>query len=140
MKKIFIIDWLLLLVASLSAYSGIKLHIAGHFFNHEIWHNWAVLHVITSILFLIIGIIHIKNHWGWYKSIIKRNFNYKIGKTLFLSIVFGLVSLTGIVLVLFINGANSNIGVWHYRLGLILTILSIIHIVRRWYLLKKSIN
>lgn len=140
MKKIFIIDWLLLLVASLSAYSGIKLHIAGHFFNHKIWHNWAVLHVITSILFLIIGIIHIKNHWGWYKSIIKRNFNYKIGKTLFLSIVFGLVSLTGIVLVLFVNGANSNIGVWHYRLGLIITILSIIHIVRRWYLLKKSIN
>ncbi len=62
MKKIFIIDWLLLLVASLSAYSGIKLHIAGHFSNHEIWHNWAVFHVITSVLFLIIGIIHIKNH------------------------------------------------------------------------------
>ena len=140
MKKIFIVDWLLLLVAGLSAYSGVKLHIAGHFFTHEVWHNWAIFHIITSVLFLIIGIIHIKNHWGWYKSITKRKFNNKKGNTLFLSIVFGLVSLTGIVLILFVNGANSYIGIWHYRLGLVIAILSIVHIIKRWHLLRKSIN
>ncbi len=140
MKKIFIVDWLLLLVAGLSAYSGVKLHIAGHFFTHEVWHNWAIFHIITSVLFLIIGIIHIKNHWGWYKSITKRKFNNKTGNTLFLSIVFGLVSLTGIVLILFVNGANSYIGIWHYRLGLVIAILSIVHIIKRWHLLRKSIN
>ena len=140
MKKIFIVDWLLILVAGLSAYSGVKLHIAGHFFTHEVWHNWAIFHIITSVLFSIIGIIHIKNHWGWYKSITKRKFNNKIGNTLFLSIIFGLVSLTGIILILFVNGANSHIGIWHYRLGLIIAILSIVHIIRRWHILRKSIN
>ena len=140
MKKIFIVDWLLLLVVGLSAYSGVKLHIAGHFSTHEVWHNWAIFHIITSVLFLIIGIIHIKNHWGWYKSITKRKFNNKTGNTLFLSIVFGLVSLTGIVLILFVNGANSCIGIWHYRLGLVIAILSIVHIIKRWHLLRKSIN
>ena len=140
MKKIFIVDWLLLLVAGLSAYSGVKLHIAGHFFTHEVWHNWAIFHIITSVLFLIIGIIHIKNHWGWYKSITKRKFNNKTGNNLFLSIIFGLVSLTGIVLILFVNGTNSYIGIWHYRLGLVIAILSIVHIIKRWHLLRKSIN
>ena len=30
MKKIFVVDWILLIVAALSAYSGIELHVAGH--------------------------------------------------------------------------------------------------------------
>ena len=64
MKKIFVIDWILLAVAAFSAYSGIELHVAGHGDVHEIWHNWAVVHVITSLLFLIFGIVHVKMHIG----------------------------------------------------------------------------
>ena len=55
----------------LSAFSGIGLHIAGHGINHELWHNWAVFHVLTSFLFFVISIFHITTHWGWYKGIIK---------------------------------------------------------------------
>ena len=51
MKKIFVIDWILIPVFILSAYTGIELHIAGHGNDHDTWHNWAVSHVIMSMLF-----------------------------------------------------------------------------------------
>ena len=54
MKKIFVIDWILIPVFILSAYTGIELHIAGHGNDHDTWHNWAVSHVIMSMLFLVV--------------------------------------------------------------------------------------
>lgn len=53
MKKIFVIDWTLIPVFVLSAFSGIQLHVAGHGTSHEVWHHWAVFHIIASILFLM---------------------------------------------------------------------------------------
>lgn len=40
MKKIFVIDWILVFVFVLSAFSGIGLHIAGHGNSHEVSHKW----------------------------------------------------------------------------------------------------
>ena len=139
MKKIFIVDWLLLLVAGLSAYSGVKLHIAGHFSTHEVWHNWAIFHIITSVLFLIIGIIHIKNHWGWYKSLIAKGRGNKSRVTIYLSSIYIITIITGFVL-LNISGANTNVGLWHYRIGIILTIISAGHIIKRIPILRKSLK
>lgn len=92
MKKIFAIDWSLFFVFVLSAFSGIGLHIAGHGINHELWHNWAVFHVLTSFLFFVISIFHITTHWGWYKGIIKNGLGKKSKITVVLSVVFFLVS------------------------------------------------
>lgn len=51
MKKIFVIDWILVFVFVLSAFSGIGLHIvAGHDNSHEVWHNWAVFHILIAFL------------------------------------------------------------------------------------------
>lgn len=71
MKKIFILDWILVLVFVLLVFSGIELHIAGHGIDHDLWHNWAVFHVISSLLFLIFSILHVKMHWNWYAGILK---------------------------------------------------------------------
>ena len=49
-------------------HTGIKLHIAGHGTDHDIWHYWAIFHIITSLLFTIFGVMHVKHHWGWYKG------------------------------------------------------------------------
>ena len=140
MKKIFVIDWILLVVAALSAYSGIELHVVGHGDVHEIWHNWAVVHVITSLLFLIFGVVHIKMHWGWYKSLFVKGIRNKSRVTLLLSVIFIVVILTGVALLAFVDGANSGMGLWHYRIGLIVSAISIGHIVKRWHILKKSIE
>lgn len=50
MKKVFVIDWILIVVFIVSAISGIGLHIAGHGNSHEVWHNWAVVHVVSKCI------------------------------------------------------------------------------------------
>ena len=50
---------------------------------------------------------------------------------LFLSATFLTVTVTGIMLLAYVSGANSGIGLWHYRLGILLTVLSLVHAARR---------
>lgn len=139
MKKIFIIDWGLIPVFVLSAYSGTELHIAGHRNSHEIWHNWAVFHVLVSILFLIVVILHIVTHWNWYKATIRNGIGRKSKVTAILSTLFLFVALTGFAL-LGIEGAGSTVGEWHFGAGIIVTILSVGHILKRFPLLRKSLK
>lgn len=139
MKRFFVIDWSLVFSFVLSAYSGIELHIAGHDTSHEVWHNWAVFHVLTSLTFLVFAVLHVQGHWAWYKGWLKRGLGSKSRITALLSIIFLLVTLTGIIL-LSVEGGNSSIGLWHYRIGLLVTFASIGHIAKRWSVLKKSLN
>ena len=129
----------MIIVSILSAFSGIELHIAGHRSVHELWHNWAVFHVLASFLFFMTAIFHITTHWGWYKGIIRKGIGKKSKITVALSIVFLLVSVTGVVL-LAVNGANSAMGLWHYRIGIITVALSAGHILKRTPLLRKSLK
>lgn len=138
MKKIFVIDWALIPSFLLTAFSGIKLHLAGHGVSHGVWHNWAVFHIIVSLAFLVLGICHVKTHWNWHKSILKRGIGNKSRLTVAISLLFILVCITGIV-VLGVEGANSGVGLWHYRIGLVITLLAMIHIIKRLTILRKSL-
>jgi len=137
MKRVFVIDWILIVVFIVSAISGVGLHIAGHGNSHEVWHNWAVVHVLGSILFLVAIIFHVTTHWGWYNGIIKNGIGRKSKVTAVLSIIFLLLSVTGIVL-LGINGANSPLGLWHYKIGIAMTAIAIVHTIKRLSILRKS--
>ncbi|WP_270581346.1 MULTISPECIES: DUF4405 domain-containing protein [Bacteroidales] len=139
MKKIFIIDWSLIPVFVLSAYSGIELHVADYEGNHEVWHNWAVFHVLTSLLFLMASIFHIATHWGWYKGTAKNGIGRKSKVTAVLSVLFLSVVLTGFAL-LGIEGAGSPVGQCHFWAGIVTTVLSIGHILKRLPLLRKSLK
>ena len=139
MKRIFIIDWWLALAFAITAYSGFELHIAGHFSTHEVWHNWAVCHTLASLTFIILGVLHIQSHWGWYKSLISKGLGKKSRITIWLSFIYLIVSITGIVL-LSIKGANTDIGLWHYRIGIVLTIICVGHFIKRFPILRKSIS
>lgn len=139
MKRIFVIDWILIVVFIVSAVSGFGLHIAGHWNSHEVWHNWAVFHILGSVLFLIAIISHVTTHWVWYKGIIKNGIGRKSKVTAALSIIFLLLSVTGILL-LGINGPNSPLGLWHYRIGIIIIFISIGHIIKRLPVFRKSLN
>ena len=138
MKKIFVIDWALLIVFAITAIAGFELHIAGHFSSHEVWHNWAVCHTLASLASIIFGVLHIQTHWGWYKSLVSKGLGKKSKITVGISIVFVIATITGILLLL-VAGANTGIGLWHYRIGIILTIISAGHFLKRFPLLKKSI-
>ena len=99
-RFIYFTDLILIPLFILSLYTGIKLHIAGHHANHEIWHNWTVFHTIASLLFTIFGIVHIKSHWGWYKGLKTTGCKGKKKVVLLFSITFALVIITGILLLL----------------------------------------
>lgn len=139
MKRIFIIDWALIPLFILTEYTGIELHNAGHGNIHEIWYNWAVFHVVMSLLFLLAVIFHIITHWNWYKGIVCKGMGRNSKVTLCLSIMFILAAITGIAL-LNIDGANSPIGIWHYKIGIIASVLSVGHILKRISFLHKSLK
>ena len=128
-RAVIITDWSLAATFMASAYTGIELHIAGHSANHEIWHNWASAHVLSNILFLLLGLYHMKVHWPWYKVLLQRGLGKKSKISLLLSVIFILVILSGLLL-LTVNGANSDTGLMHYKMGLLLIVFSIIHIYK----------
>ena len=139
MKRIFVIDWILIVVFIVSAISGFGLHVAGHGSSHEIWHNWAVFHVLGSILFLIAAILHVATHLEWYKGIIKKGIGRKSKVTAILSVIFLLLSVTGLAL-LGINGANALLGLWHYKIGVITIVVALGHVIKRLPVFRKSLN
>ncbi len=131
-QRIFYIDVALVVIALLSVYSGFELHTAGHGHQpHDIWHNWAVVHSIVSVLFLLVGGWHVWEHRLWYKSWFTNKHKGKRTAVWVLTVFFGVVSLSGIALFA-VTGANSALGFIHYGLGIGLGACSLFHIARRY--------
>ncbi len=130
----------LLLTFVAAAVTGIGLHIAGHGVSHEMWHNWAVAHVLSSLGWLISGAIHIKRHRTWYRAVASKGIGHKSRTTILLSALFLFVTVTGLILIVCVDGANSAIGRWHYVSGLVLILLSLIHIVCRKRAIQNILN
>lgn len=139
MKKIFVIDWWLVVLFLITAISGFGMHISGTRCPHEVWHIWAVVHTISSVAFLIAGIMHINTHLGWYKNWLMKGIGNKSRVTAILSVIFIFISITGIILIVAIDGANSGMGLWHYRIGIVMTGISLGHIIKRMPILKNSL-
>jgi len=139
-KSIFIVDIVLIPLFILLIYSGLKLHYADHQNEHHIWEYWAEYHVIVSIILLVAIWLHVKAHWSWYKTLVKKGIQKKSKITIGLSILFIILIMTGILLVFFIDGGNSHVGLFHYWVGLLMVILSIIHIISRFHLLVKGLG
>lgn len=127
----FRIERLLPVVFLASAVTGIGLHATGHGTDHEIWHNWSIAHITTSLLWLLAVAAHIKRHRFWYKSLLSKGMSRKRLITFFLSVLFLMAFSTGILLIACVTGANTPLGLWHYKLGLVLIVLSLIHIFYR---------
>lgn len=139
MKFIFVIDWYLIPTFILCALTGTELHIAGHGSHHEVWHNWTVYHVISSLLFLLGVVFHVKTHWGWYKSFFKNGLGKKSPETVAISAIFAVMSITGIILLIADKG-NTGIGLWHYKIGIANCILVLYHVKKRINILRKSLK
>ena len=89
---------------------------------------------------MILGIIHVKSHWAWYKGLRTVGCKGKRKAVLLLSIVFLLAVVSGILLVFFVDGANSSLGLWHYRIGIFVSVLGVLHILKRKRGLYKGVR
>lgn len=141
-KNMFIIDLILIPVFTLVAYSGLKLHIAGHpqEYSHDIWHNWAIVHVVSGIISLVFGWLHIKAHWTWYNKLFKKSKRKKSKVTITLSLIFSVELITGSILIFFIDGANTGVGLWHYKIGLAMILFLLLHTVNRFNIMMKGLG
>lgn len=117
---------------------GDRLTIAWHISKHTVWYGWTLFHLMPAVLFLLLGILHIKAHWNWYRGLVKRNFGKKSKTTLILSILFLLLSVTGVTL-LFVGNSGYIIRQVHYRTGMLMVAFSLVHILKRIRILFSSI-
>ena len=77
MKPIFKTDLCLVILFAASLLTGIRIHYANDFQTHDVndfqthdvWHTWSVIHFFVNIALLVTAIIHIKQHWGWFKTL-----------------------------------------------------------------------
>lgn len=127
----FGIERLLPIAFAASAVTGIGLHIAGHGGNHEMWHNWAIAHIATTFVWLLSVAGHVKRHILWYRTFISKGLAKKDWITFSVSMLFLSVTITGLLLIAYIGGANSDIGLLHYKLGILLSAVSLIHAICR---------
>ena len=140
-KVIYLTDLLLVPLFILKIYTGFELHIAGHGSNHEVWHSWAVFHTIVGFMFSTFGIVHIITHWGWYKSLKSRGVRKKSKPVLVLSLILIFITVTGVWLLVGIEGSNTPMGVFHYITGLVMSVLGIFHVLkRRRFYTKKQVH
>ena len=138
-NKLFIVDLLLLLLFIATAISGFGMHITGHSDNHIIWHNWAVAHTLSTLLFVITTVIHIYLHWNWYKTLFSKPLGKKSKVTIIITILFVLLTISGILAFIIPIGPNSQIGITHYQIGVISTVLFIGHFIKRHKILFKGL-
>lgn len=136
-KGIFATDIALIPCALATIISGFLLHKAGHFDSHDVWHNWAVAHIVCSVLMLALVVVHIYAHWSWCKSLLKGKTKGKSLLTMLLSVLFLAVVVTGVVMLFMTFEPNTGIGLWHYVVGALLSVVAVAHIVLRWKVLQK---
>lgn len=139
MKRIFIIDWILVVGLIATIVTGLLTHIAGHTDNHLKWELLSCAHSIIGMLFCLFALWHVKMHSAWYKSLLKGGSSKKKRHiTAILSVITPMAAISGLAL-LFIKGANTEVGLWHYGLGIAFAALGLGHLLKRIPILKKSL-
>jgi hypothetical protein len=98
--------------------------------------NWSNMHKISVCLFLAALACHFYKNWKWYKAVLMKRLFAKNRQTLALSIVFVLVSISGIIpwIVSGINpesiSRNALVEI-HDKIALIFFVYMCIHVIRR---------
>jgi hypothetical protein len=102
---------------------------------------WAVVHKVSILIVTVLVLIHFVQHVKWYKAIIAKGLLSKNKQTIFLSVMFLIVAVTGYIpwLVHLADGSEMLRKVIieiHDKLALILSIYLVLHIAQRlkWYI------
>ena len=118
----------------------IKGNFTGHQENHDYWHNCAIFHIVSGMALTISVSIHIYGHWGWYKSLFQKGLGNKSIVTVLLSVLMLATIITGLTVLCIHQDPNYGHGLWHYAIGIILTILGLCHFFKRHHILVKGMK
>jgi hypothetical protein len=150
-NKLFIVNVASLISGLLASVSGLVILINYHM-GHEgviistdmFWRldyfDWALLHKISVVVFTLFIMYHVVLHWKWYKTIIRKKLVRKNLQVVILSILFLLAAITGFIpwFIQMAEGGEHLRKVFmeiHDKLGLILFIYLILHLIKRakWF-------
>jgi hypothetical protein len=121
-------------------------HMKGYPDHYEVWGfdrtHWLLLHKVCAVTCVLLILLHLYLHWNWLKmALTKRRLTSgkRIKKnSLWLSIVFMLATLTSVLSWLIIDDPlpAKHIIEIHDKLGIVLTILLINHIIQHfnWFI------
>lgn len=132
-KVIFYTDIVLAVVFFLTFISGLMLHMAGHGWTDE--DLWQCCHLVSSAFFVLCGIFHVACHKMWYKYLSKGVRKRDIINFL-LSIAFVFTALSGLILIIE-NNDSFHLGMFHYLFGVLLSVFSIWHFIKRFSVLRN---
>ena len=139
-KALFITDVAVQLTFLHASISGFLLHASGHNDVHEVWHNWAVIHIFSTLVFTIAVGVHIYGHLNWYKSLFQKGLGNKSRVTIFLSLLMLATIITGNIVLFRHQGPNSHFGLWHYIIGILFTVIAIGHFLKRFKILRNGLS
>ena len=139
-RTLFITDIVVLIAFLLTSVSGFLYHLAGHQDSHEYWHNCAVFHIVSTLALIISVSTHVYGHWNWYKSLFQKGLGNKSKVILLLSILMIATVTTGLIVLFIHQDPNSGHGLWHYVIGIILTVIGLDHFFKRVHVLVKGLN
>ena len=139
-KALFITDIVVLLTFLPASISGFILHAAGHNGIHETWHNWAVVHIFSTLVFSMTIGLHVYGHWNWYKTLFQKGLGNKSRVTVFLSFLMLATIITGNIVLFRHQGPNSHFGLWHYIIGILFTVIAIGHVLKRLKILINGLS
>ena len=139
-RTLFITDIVVLIAFLLTSVSGFLYHLAGHQDSHEYWHNCAIFHIVSTLALIISVSIHVYGHWNWYKSLFQKGLGNKSKVTVLLSILMIATVTTGLIVLFIHQDPNSGHGLLHYVIGIILTVIGLVHFFKRVHVLVKGLN
>lgn len=151
-KSIFnLINNVVLLISGfLSAVSGLIMQLGFHIHGghgNEIntvlgfaFNEWSVIHKVSIVIMTLTMIYHTFTHWKWYKGVIKKHLINKNKVSIYITEVFILVAITGLVPWFFtlfegLEHARNGFIEIHDKLTFLLIALMVLHLIKKfkWY-------
>ena len=110
---------------------------------------WKLFHKIVTLASIPFFTIHIVAHWPWFKAIVKKGLKHTQKLTFTVTIVFLIVTLTGLTAYIYYlltgsmtdYGMNTHVALLeiHDKFGILLTVFLTIHVLRRLKWVTKSL-
>lgn len=122
-KRMFYTDAALVPLFLLTLVTGLALHGAGHAPGHADRQFWALFHLVSGAAFTLAGLLHVGMHWGWYRTLAK-----------------GVGSKSRLTLLLSRGGHHASMGLMHYKTGLVMGLVALLHLGKRFRTLLRGLK
>ena len=108
---------------------------------------WLVIHVLSALIFLFLAIFHLSSQWAWIKqNILSKQLNNQskrikkiCNSNICLFLLFLTLVITGYIMIFF-DTESELLKIAHNILGVTLTVMIVIHIIRHKDFVKKDLK